>query len=224
MGLTILDYRDKKLYEPIERMFGIRGGEKDIVEHAAKKAWDRCMYCFTHINNSKFQTGGIQPYHSVQYGMFLYFLSNEIYQKFVLENVPIAEDICDKIFVVNMCFTGMDIFYGQKMPDIFLPTHTSGVVFSPHAKIGDYFMFAHGCNIGMNGDKAPVIDKYVIMFGNSKVIGNCCVGDHVIFGANTYIKDMDIPSHSLVFGQYPNVVIKKDKNNKVEQILRERFC
>ena len=224
MSLVIFDYNDKRLYAPIDRIFGIEKAEWELIKLSAKNAWDRCLYCFKNINNPKFQTGGVQPYHSIQYGMFLYFLSNEIYKKYISINKAVAETICDKIFMVNMSITGMDIYYGGGMSDIFLPTHTSGIVFSPHAKFGNYFMFAHGCNVGMNRHKAPVIDDYVIMYGNSKVVGNSHIGSYVVLGANTYIKDMDIPSHSLVFGQYPNVIIKEDHNNKAEQILKERFC
>ena len=181
------------------------------------------MYCFSHINNPKFNTGGIQPYHCVQFGMWLYFLSNTIYKQF--PNEAEAIDVCDKIFMFNMSITQMDIYYGHDMPDIWLPAHTSGSVFSPSAKIGDYFMFNHGCNVGLNHNAStpPILGECVIMMGHSKIIGNCHVGDHVIFGANSYIKDMDVPSGSLVFGQYPNVVIKEDKKGIVDRILNDRF-
>ena len=199
------------------------------------------MYCFSHINNPKFNTGGIQPYHCVQYGMWLYFLSNTLYHQFCAEPVAPGDslgvsheassaaseaiDVCDKIFMFNMMITQMDIYYGHDMPDIWLPAHTSGSVFSPHAKIGNYFMFNHGCNVGLNHNTAtpPIIEDCVIMMGHSKIIGNCHVGDHVVFGANSYIKNMDVPSGSLVFGQYPNVVIKKDRKGICERILEERF-
>lgn len=225
MRLSVMDCNDERLYLPIDRICGVGGVERDIFLRVSKDAWRRCLYCFSHINNSKFQTGGIQPYHTVQYGLWLYFLSNEIYQKCAVdENGDAAIDLCDKIFMVNMMITGMDIYYGHRMPDIFLPTHTQGAVFSPHAKIGNYFLFAHGANVGVNGGHAPEIGERVLMMEHSKILGNCHVGNDVIFGANSYIKDMDIPSNSLVFGQYPDVTIKPDRKNIVMGIIKERFC
>lgn len=223
MSLTVFDCNDMRLYSPIANVFGINQKEYEIIDRVKEDAWKRCMFCFDHINNDKFNTGGCQIYHCVQYGMWLYFLSNEIYRCFGTDETAI--NVCDKIFLMNMSFTQMDIYYGHNMPDVFLPAHTSGVVFSPLAKIGEFFMFNHGCNVGLNTDPntPPCIGNYVIMMGNSKIVGNCNVGEYVIFGANSYIKDMDIPSHSLVFGQYPNVIVKEDKKGIVEGIMKERF-
>lgn len=222
MSITVFDFKDERLYRPIDRILGIDGYEWDMINAAAENAWKRCIYCFSKINNVRFNTGGIQPYHCIQYGMWLYFLSNEIFNS--CEDKKEASHICDKIFMINMSITQMDIFYEHNMPDIFLPAHASAAVFSPRAKIGDYFVFMHGCNIGLNNSTdVPQIGDYVIMFGNSKIIGNCHVGDHVVFSANSYIKDMDIPSHSIVFGQYPNVKIVADKDNKTDVLLRQRF-
>ena len=61
------------------------------------------------------------------------------------------------------------------------------------------------------------------MWGDSKIIGNCHVGNHVMFGANSYIKDMDVPDNSIVFGQYPNVIIKENREDEIMSILHERF-
>jgi len=54
-----------------------------------------------------------------------------------------------------------------------------------------------------------VIGENVRMMSGSKILGECIVGDHVVFSANTYIKDTDIPSCSIVFGSSPNLVIKR---------------
>ena len=44
-----------------------------------------------------------------------------------------------------------------------------------------------------------------------------------MFSANSYVKDMDIPEGSIVYGQYPNVIIKKNKKDDVIDFLKERF-
>ena len=48
----------------------------------------------------------------------------------------------------------------------------------------------------------------------SKIIGNCTIGEHVIMAANSYIKDLDIPDNTTVFGQYPNHILKTNKEPK----------
>lgn len=46
------------------------------------------------------------------------------------------------------------------------------------------------------------------MFSDSKIIGKAHIGDNIIIAANAYIKDTNIPSNSIVFGQWPNLIIK----------------
>lgn len=50
------------------------------------------------------------------------------------------------------------------------------------------------------------------MFANSSILGNCKIGDNVKIGAGALIKNEDIPSNSIVFGQSPHLIIKKQKN------------
>nr|WP_229026808.1 MULTISPECIES: hypothetical protein [Eggerthella] len=61
------------------------------------------------------------------------------------------------------------------------------------------------------------------MLSDSKVIGDCEIGSNVIIGANAYVKDVDIPSNSLVFGQSPNLVIKENRADAVRSYVEEVF-
>lgn len=225
MSIVITNKKDIRLLDPIKRMFGIEEAERDIVNMVCQDAWDRSMYCFDKINNRRFHFGGVQLYHTVQYSMYLYFLQNQIYESVIKKDAKNLDaiNICDKLFAANTALAGVDIFYEQKMPDVFLMAHTAGIVLTPHAKIGNFFMLMQGCNLGFSKGHAPELGEGVIMCGNSKIIGNCHVGNHVMFGANTYIKDMDIPSNSMVFGQYPNVIIKENREDEVMEYLSERF-
>ena len=45
----------------------------------------------------------------------------------------------------------------------------------------------------------------------------------MIIGANAYVKDVDIPSNSLVFGQSPNLVIKENRADAVRSYVEEVF-
>lgn len=222
---VVKNCHDKMLFDVVNRFVGLSQEEKHIIDTVVEKAWERCMYSFSHINNIRYNTGGIQIYHICQYSMFLYFVANEIYRTYILggADCPLVRIVCDKIFMVNTAIAGADIYYEQAMPDIFLLGHPGGIVFTPQATIGEYFFFMQGCNIGINNGKAPQLGRGVIMWGDSKIIGNCHVGNHVMFGANSYIKDMDVPDNSIVFGQYPNVIIKENREDEIMSILHERF-
>ena len=53
------------------------------------------------------------------------------------------------------------------------------------------------------------------MMSDSKILGNSIIGDHCIIAANAYVKDTNIPDHSLVFGQSPNLIIKPYRGNRL---------
>lgn len=40
------------------------------------------------------------------------------------------------------------------------------------------------------------------------LFGNCRIGDNVIIGANSGVKDEDVPDNSIVFGYSPHLIIK----------------
>lgn len=60
MSLTVFDFNDMRLYSPIANVFGINQKEYEIIDRVKENAWKRCMFCFDHINNDKFNTGGCQ--------------------------------------------------------------------------------------------------------------------------------------------------------------------
>lgn len=72
----------------------------------------------------------------------------------------------------------------------------------------DNFFAMQGCTVGGNKNCYPTIGDNVKMFSNSKILGNSTVGDNVWLSANTYVKDTDIPSNSIVFGSHKDLVIK----------------
>ena len=66
--------------------------------------------------------------------------------------------------------------------------------------------------------KYPEIGKHVVMYSNSKILGESKIGNNVIISANTYIKDEIIPSNCLVFGNSPNLIIKEKNENDIEKM------
>ena len=80
---VVKNCHDKMLFDVVNRFVGLSQEEKHIIDTVVEKAWERCMYSFSHINNIRYNTGGIQIYHTCQYSMFLYFVANEIYRTYI---------------------------------------------------------------------------------------------------------------------------------------------
>ncbi|MBE5851346.1 MAG: transferase [Lachnospiraceae bacterium] len=219
--MRICDSKNELLYIPIKNIFGLNSDEENIIKSVQSHTWKRTMKCFSHVRDSYYACDSINPYHMGQYCLYLYFLANTIHVTF--DKNDDVQKLCEKIFMTNLTISGADIYYAHCMPDIFLPIHPNGIVLTGRAKIGNYFLAMQGCTVGENGDFAPTIGEGVIMMSNSKIVGNCHIGDRVVLCANTYVKDTDIPSNSLVFGQYPNLIIKENRKDEVESLLAERF-
>ena len=71
------------------------------------------------------------------------------------------------------------------------------------------FTFGQNCTVGNNKGIYPVIGENITLCANSAIIGNCHIGDNVTVGAYACVKDQDVPANSIVFGQSPNLIIKK---------------
>jgi len=182
--------------------------EGDMLKAAVQIALKRCECCFsrTKIRSKYYVRDGdiyFNPFHSGQYTIFLYYLSNTVFSEF-----PGAGTLADRLYFLNKALNGLDLFYEIEMPKAFFLDHPVGAVLG-RATYGEYFSFSQGCTVGNNKGVYPVIGKNVRMMSGSKILGKCIVGDHVMFSANTYIKDTDIPSCSIVFGNSPNLVIKR---------------
>ena len=97
-----------------------------------------------------------------------------------------------------------------------------GSVFG-RAEYGNYLCVYQNCTIG--GDTRdgeicyPTLGEGVVLCASSKVIGRCQVGDNVIFGANAFIINTDVPSNSIVVGSYPHYRILPSNHN----VLKEFF-
>ena len=141
--------------------------------------------------------------------IFLYYLSHEIY---IHEK---STALCDKLYYLNKIFNSVDLFYAIELPDKFGAEHPLGSVMG-RAHYSDGFFFYQGCTVGgthgKNGEiYYPQLGRNVQMFANSSILGKCQIGDNVKIGAGAVVKNEDIPSDSLVFGQSPNLIIKHIK-------------
>ena len=179
--------------------------EQHVLAAAIDGALERCDFCFSHTANKYYRRNGetyFNPFHSGQYSIFLYYASHAV---FVLS--PESRTLADRLYYLNKALNGLDLYYEVAMPAIFALDHPVGSVIG-RANYGDYFFFSQNCTVGNNKGVYPRIGRYVKMMSGAKLVGRCRVGDCVILAANAYVKDVDIPACSLVFGSSPDLAIK----------------
>ena len=194
------------LIHQLESFFPINEKEKLCITGRMKKVIERLEHCFSLNPNKYYHRNGetyFNPFHAGQYTVFLYFYSREI---FLSGNSLLA----DKIYFLNKIMSSCDLFYEVELPEYFSLDHPQGTVMG-RAKYSNGLSFSQYSTVGNNNGIYPVIGENCKMCMNSAIIGNCHVGDNVTIGAGAIVKDEDIPSNSLVFGQSPNLIIKKKK-------------
>ncbi len=203
------------LIHQIKNLYNCAEGITESIDLAYPKVLDRLDRRFSHIKNKYYHSGSenvFNPLHVAQWTMFLYEMAHEINKN----------DLCDMIYGISKAFSSADIFYGVDMPDIWFFDHPQGSVMG-RARYADYFSFSQGCTVGNNKGAYPIFEKHVTMFSNSKVLGNCHIGNHVVFSANSYILDTDVPPYSIVFGTNPNIIIKSITPLKFNELTGSIF-
>jgi len=190
----------------IENLFCLRREEeREILRAGVAAALERCAFCFSHTKNKYYAKDGkpyFNPFHSGQYSIFLYFLSNTLFSLY-----PNARTLADRVYYLNKALNGLDLFYEVKMPRVFFLDHPLGSVLG-RAIYGEGFAFSQNCTVGNNKGVYPVIGENVRMMASSMILGACKIGNNVIISAQSYVKDVDIPPCSVVFGAHPNLVVK----------------
>lgn len=204
-----------QLLMQLKSHFFITEEEQIVIEARFENALAACEENFSHSENKYyFVEGGAKmckfnPYHAVQYMTFLYYLSHDIYKNANIDN------LCDKIYYLNKIYHSVDLFYAIELPCHFGAEHPLGAVMG-RAKYSNGFFFYQGCTVGGTRDKRgfifyPEIGENCHMFSNSCILGNCHIGKNVNIGAGAIVKNEDVPDNCTVFGESPNLVIKREK-------------
>ena len=200
------------IYSPID--------DEGALDVALENAIQRCVTCFAAVSNKYYQLDGrpcFHPFHSGQYSIFLYYLSNSIWALGTLHR-----SLADRVYYLNKALNGLDLYYEVEMPDIFFLDHPVGSVLG-RALYGNYFSFSQNCTVGNNKGIFPQFGENVCLMSGVKVLGRCNVGDHVIFSANAFVKDQSIPSCSIVFGSSPNLIIKRRDTQYFLEHMKHQF-
>ena len=114
----------------------------------------------------------------------------------------------------------MDWFYEIELPNYWGVEHPVGSVLG-RAQYNDGLFIYQNCTIGGNKKQYPTLGRNVIMYSNSTIIGNCNIGNNVIISTGTTIKDQNIPSNSMVFGESPNLVINQKSEDRISELIDE---
>lgn len=159
----------------------------------------RLEHCFAGIRRKYYTVDGEATFdhlNSDHMAMWLWFLGNEIWRATGDTVVP------TKLFYLNKILHGLDLYFSVGMPEVFLLVHPVGTVIGA-AQYGEHLVVYQNCTIGSEGGSYPRFGDGVILYARSTVIGDCEIGDDVVFAANTFVIDTDVRADSIVVGQYP---------------------
>ena len=198
----------ENIYRQVNSFFDLSELEQKTIQSIFPGVLNRCEKCFSANENKYYSREGktyFNPYHSGQYSIFLYYLSNSIFKSDESNRL-----LADKIYYLNKMMNACDLFYEVELPSVFKLDHPVGSVMG-RAKYGENFSFGQNCTVGNNRGVFPSIEENVRMTAGSMILGDCHIGKNSIIGAGTCVKDENIPSNSLVFGESPNLILKKRK-------------
>jgi len=116
--------------------------------------------------------------------------------------------LADKIYYLNRMMNSCDLYYEVELPSVFFLDHPIGAIIG-RGSFSNYFAFRHNCTVGGNHGKFPRFGEFVCLFSNATVIGNSNIGNNVFISSNALVKDVNISDNSIVFGQSPNLIIKR---------------
>lgn len=191
------------LHKQLSNFFIISELEFQHINNYNIEALSRLEICISNVDNKYYKKNNLpffSPYHSGQYLTFLYFLSNTCYKKGEVQ-------LSEKIYYLNKIMHSCDIYPAVDLPPVFFLEHPVGTVLG-RASYGNNFFAMQGCTVGGNKNLYPTIGSNVKMYSNSKILGDSIIGNNVVLAANTYIKDFNVPDNKVVFGQYPNLIVK----------------
>ena len=152
--------------------------------------------------------------HSSQYCIFIYFLSNTIWQMTGRTDIP------SKLFLVNKALNGIDLFYEIAMPERFFIGHSVGIVLAK-ASYADYLVLYQNSTVGKNHGVAPIIESGVVMYPNTAIIGRSHVRSGTVISQGVGVVNQDTPGNCLVFqGEGKALVLKPRGRNPLEDIFR----
>ena len=142
----------------------------------------------------EWRASGFNKLISWQYATFLYKLSR------ICAERGISELATDRLFLLNKALHGVELHTNVVLPAMFFLSHTNAAVFA-RADYSDYCVFHQGITVGRKGDKRPVMEKYLVMYPGSLIIGDCHVRENTVLAPGVRLIDTDTPGNCYVFDE-----------------------
>jgi serine O-acetyltransferase len=178
---------------------------------------ERLRVCFSGIKRRKYQddAGPFFNYmHPDHHAVFLYLLANTIHRS------GGASDLAFRVYYLNKALHALDAFYDAQLPEIFMFMHPLGTVLG-HARYGNYFCAYQNCTVGSDEPgNTPEFSEGVVMYAGATVIGRSKIGANVVFGANAFVIDRDIPDNSIVMGAHPRLRVMPNHKHVLDRRFR----
>lgn len=213
-----MEISNEELTDYVNRQLSMFFGKCDDVSFYLNDCLARVNKCFEVSKNKYYRDKNgdtyFSPYHSGQYAIFLYYLSNNIYR------AGCNDLLATRVYYLNKILHSIDWYYEIELPDYWGIEHPLGSVLG-RAKYSDGFFIYQGCTVGGNKGKYPSIGKNVILYSNVTVLGDTNIGNNVAISTGVTIKDENIPDNCLVFGQSPNLIIKKKDKDYMENLISD---
>lgn len=194
----------RELCAYVERLLDLhlpdRLPRKHLTTEDVNSAFDRLEYSFMRVRLKYYHTAARAVFdhlHADHMATFLWFLSNDLWRRYGDEDLP------TRLSYLNKAMHGIDIFFSVPMPNVFLLSHPVGAVIG-RGTFDDYLVVYQQVTVGATKNGFPSLGRGVVMYVGSAVLGNCTVGNDVVFGAHSMLIDTDAPSGHLVVGRYPH--------------------
>lgn len=219
--MTIVTKLEKEVYDLLIHQLNNYWTDYDaqIINKMVPFALEEMENSYSAVSSDKFYNNNrmvFSPYYSVTWMIFLYRLSYLL----GIENNNHEAGI---VYYLNKIMHSIDWFYQVKLPVHFMAEHPLGSVLE-RARYGDYLFVYQGTTVGGNRKDNklyyPVIGNNVVMYANSSVLGNSNIGNNVIISANSYLINENIPSNCIVFGQSPNICIKRKNEEEIKMMTK----
>lgn len=93
----------------------------------------------------------------------------------------------------------IEIYYSAEIGEGFKINHGIGTVIGARCKIGKNCTIHQGCTVGDRNGGRPHIGNNVVIYADSLILGDICIGDNSIIGANSVVTK-SAPENSVLIG------------------------
>lgn len=208
MGLNVIgdkNYVSSQIKKHLNLLHDLSEEDISCIEAVLPATFSAVEECWSEISNRYYSQNGVEILdinNSNQYAQLLLIFAHQVSKKG-------CSTLADKIFGLNKMLNSCDIYHEVVLPKSFYIDHTLGVIVG-RAQLRERLFLSQNCTIGSDPGRPeyPVLGRDNYLMANATLVGNVKTGDRVIFAAGSFVKDITVPSDSIVFGRSPENIIK----------------